>query len=161
MTFADMPAQDSLAPLAPRFSEIETGAELPPVELCYEQAVIDRYAVASLDMNPVHTNEEWAARAQVFGVPETVGHGMMTMSSMASVVSRAWGPVSANGGSIRFVNAKFTKPVKVGETVVATGYVKKKHYHGETGNWVEVKVEARDTAGDIIGVADVGYNLPD
>ncbi len=148
-------------PVAPRFGEIETGTELPAIELCYSQPVIDRYALASLDMNPVHTNEEWAARAQVFGMPETVGHGMMTMSSLASVVSRAWGPVSANGGSIRFVNATFTKPVRVGETVVAKGYVKKKHHHGEGRNWVEVKVEARDTSGDVIGVADVGYNLPD
>ncbi len=147
--------------IAPRFDEIETGAQLAPVELCYSQPVIDRYALASLDMNPVHTNEEWAARAQVFGMPETVGHGMMTMSSLASVVTRAWGPVSANGGSIRFVNATFTKPVKVGETVVSKGYVKKKHYHGEGENWVEVKVEARDAGGDVVGVADVGYNLPD
>ena len=148
-------------PVAPLFGEIDNGYELPPIELCYEQAVIDRYAVASLDMNPVHTNEEWAARAQVFGMPETVGHGMMTMSSLASVVSRAWGSVSNNGGSIRFVAATFTKPVKVGETVVSKGVVKKKHYHGDGKNWVEVKVEARDTAGDVIGVADVGYNLPD
>ncbi len=154
-------AQMRGAPLAPRFSEIRPDAELPPIELCYEQVVIDRYAVASLDMNPVHTNEDWAARAQVFGMPETVGHGMMTMSSLASVVTRAWGPVSANGGSIRFVDATFTKPVKVGETVVSRGVVKKKHYHGNGRNWVEVKVEARDTAGDVIGVADVGYNLPD
>jgi phosphate acetyltransferase len=148
-------------PIAPRFSEIDTGAELSPIELCYEQAVIDRYALASLDMNPVHTNQEWAARAQVFGMPETVGHGMMTMSSLASVVTRAWGPVSANGGSVRFVDATFTKPVKVQETVVSNGVVKKKHHHGDGKNWVEVRVEARDTTGDVIGVADVGYNLPD
>lgn len=161
MTTPTNPDQTSGAPIAPRFSEIDTGAELPPTELCYEQAVIDRYALASLDMNPVHTNEEWAGRAQVFGMPETVGHGMMTMSSLASVVTRAWGPVSANGGSVRFVDATFTKPVPVGETVVSKGVVKKKHYHGDGKNWVEVRVEARDTVGDVIGVADVGYNLPD
>ncbi len=161
MTASTTPAQMAGAPIAPRFNEIDTGAKLPSIELCYEQAIIDRYALGSLDMNPVHTNEEWAARAQVFGMPETVGHGMMTMSSLASVVTRAWGPVSANGGSVRFVDAKFTKPVKVEETVVATGVVKKKHYHGDGKNWVEVRVEARDTAGDVIGVADVGYNLPD
>ena len=149
------------APMAPRFSEIETGTELPSIEQSYEQAVIDRYALASLDMNPVHTNTEWAARAQVFGMPETVVHGMMTMSHLASVVSRAWGPVSSNGGSIRFVDAKFTKPVKVGETVVLKGFVKKKHYHGDGKNWVEVKVVAHDRACYVIGVADVGYNLPD
>lgn len=161
MTTPTVPARTAGAPVAPRFSDVDTGAELPPIELRYEQAVIDRYALASLDMNPVHTNEEWAARAQVFGIPETVGHGMMTMSSLASVVTRAWGPVSANGGSVRFVAATFTKPVPVGETVVSKGVVKKKHYHGDAKNWVEVKVEARDTAGDVIGVADVGYNLPD
>ncbi len=155
------PASPDSGPMCPRFGEIETGAELPPIELRYDQAVIDRYALGSLDMNPVHTNEEWAARAQVFGMPETVGHGMMTMSSLASVVSRAWGPVSANGGSIRFVDATFTKPVKVGETVISRGFVKRKHVHGTGKNWVEVKVEARDAAGDVIGVADVGYNLPD
>ena len=161
MTTPITSAQADGAPVAPSFSEIDTGTELPPLEFSYEQAVIDRYALGSLDMNPVHTNEKWAARAQEFGMPETVGHGMMTMSSLAAVGARAWGPVSANGGSIRFVDAKFTKPVPVGETVIAKGIVKKKHYHGGGKNWVEVKVEARDSAGDVIGVADVGYNLPE
>ena len=75
---------------SPNFSKIEAGFEFPPVIQKYSQPVIDRYALASLDMNPVHTNTEWAARAQVFGLPETVGHGMMTMSTLASVVTRAW-----------------------------------------------------------------------
>ena len=92
--------------------EIEVGTKLAPVVLQYSQDVIDRYALASLDMNPVHTNTDWSARAQVFGVPETVGHGMMSMSSMASVVTRAWGSVSQNGGRVRFADAKFTKPVR-------------------------------------------------
>lgn len=149
------------APFVPSFSEINFDYAFPPVTLKYDQATIDHYALASLDMNPVHTNEEWAARAQVFGMPATVGHGMMTMSSLASVVTRHWGPVSANGGQVRFVEAIFTKPVRVGETVVSTAYIKKKHYHGTGKNWVSIKVESRDAAGDIIGVAEVGYHLPD
>jgi acyl dehydratase len=71
-------------------------------------------------MNPVHSNTDWAARAKVFGMPETVGHGMMTMSSMASVVTRAWGA----GPAVRFVDAKFTKAVKVGETITSVGTLK-------------------------------------
>lgn len=148
-------------PMAPRFSEIECGDQLPAIEMSYAQPVIDFYAVASLDLNPVHTNEEWAAKAQVFGMPETVGHGMMTMSGLASAVTHHWGPVSGNGGNVRCVDAKFTKPVPVGEVVRSTATIKKKHYHGEGKNWVTVKVEARDSVGDIIGVAEVGYNLPD
>ena len=87
------------------FKNIETGFKFPPVVQSYDQPAIDHYALASLDMNPVHTNEEWAARAKVFGIPETVGHGMMTMSTLASVVTRAWGVVRKDGGSIRYVDA--------------------------------------------------------
>jgi acyl dehydratase len=143
------------------FTNIEAGLKFPPVVQSYAQPAIDHYALASLDMNPVHTNEEWAARAQVFGIPETVGHGMMTMSTLASVVTRAWGVVRKDGGSIRYVDAKFTKPVKAGETVTATGMVKRKHHHGAGKNWVQIAIEAKDSAGDLIGLAEVGYNLPD
>jgi phosphate acetyltransferase len=143
------------------FRNIEAGYQFQPVVQLYAQSAIDHYALASLDMNPVHTNEEWAARAKVFGVPETVGHGMMTMSTLASVVTREWGVIGKDGGSLRFVDAKFTKPVKVGETVTATGTVKRKHHHGPGKNWVLIAVEAKDSAGDLIGLAEVGYNLPD
>lgn len=146
---------------SPNFERIETGYEFRPVVESYVQSAIDRYALASLDMNPVHTNTEWAARARVFGLPETVGHGMMTMSTMASVVTREWGAVSDNGGSVRFVEARFTKPVKVGEIITAEGKVKRKHYHGSGRSWVLITIEARDSGGDLIGIADVGYNLPD
>jgi acyl dehydratase len=146
---------------APTFSEVKTGFEFPPVVQPYEQANIDRYALGSLDMNPVHTNTDWASRAQVFGLPETVGHGMMTMSTMSSVVTRAWGVVSSNGGRVRRVESKFTKPVKVGEHITATGKVKSKHHHGAGRNWVLVVIEARDTSGDLVGMSEVQYQLPD
>ncbi len=158
---ASAPKSDAAKLVAPTFSEIQTGEELPPVTLVYKQDVIDRYALGSLDMNPVHTNEDWSKRAQVFGMPVTVGHGMMTMSTMASVVTRAWGVVSSNGGHVRWVESKFTKPVPVGETIVNRGKVKQKHFVGPGKNWVTVSVEACDSKGDVIGVTEVGYHLPD
>src|SRR5258707_14243217 len=103
----------------PTFSQIESGYEFPAVNQSYVQPAIDYYALASLDMNPVHTNEEWASRARVFGIPETVGHGMMTMSTLASAVTRAWGVVNKQGGSIRVLVANVTKPVTFGETRTA------------------------------------------
>ena len=146
---------------APRFHEVQTGFEFPTISQPYPQSAIDRYALGSLDMNPVHTNTEWAARAQVFGLPETVGHGMMTMSTMASIVTRSWGVVSANGGSIRFVDSKFTKPVKVEEVLTVSAKVKSKHHFGANKNWVKIAVEARDSSGDLVGISEIGYNLPD
>ena len=145
----------------PRFSEVDSGYAFEPLVQNYLQETIDRYALASLDMNPVHTNLEWAARAQVFGIPQTVGHGMMTMSSLASVVTRQWGVISEEGGRLSFVEAKFTKPVKVGETVTASAKVKSKHHHGAGKNWVHISVSAQDSHGDVVAIADVGYVLPD
>src|SRR5258708_40025064 len=113
-----------------RWGEIEPAHSSPPVVQSYAQQAIDHYAMASLDMNPVHTNEEWAARAKVFGIPETVGHGMMTMSTLASVVIREWGVIGKDGGSIRVVDAKFTKPVKVGQAGTATRTVQRKPRQG-------------------------------
>jgi acyl dehydratase len=146
---------------SPRFSEVGPDYMFEPLVQDYRQETIDRYALASLDMNPVHTNIDWAARARVFGMPQTVGHGMMTMSSLASVVTRQWGAVSANGGAVRFVEAKFTKPVKVGESVTASAKVKSKHHHGPGKNWVRISVEARDSSGDVVALAEVGYGLSD
>src|SRR6267154_510032 len=145
---------------APRFSEVSNDYAFTPLTQDYLQETIDRYALASLDMNPVHTNTDWAARAQVFGLPETVGHGMMTMSTMTSVVTRSWGVISSNGGRVRRVESKFTKPVKVGELITATGKIKSKHYHGAGRNWVLVVVEARDRAGDVVGISEIQYHLP-
>jgi len=146
---------------SPTFGAVQTGFEFVPVVQSYAQAAIDKYALGSLDMNPVHTNTDWAARAQVFGLPETVGHGMMTMSTMASVVTRSWGVISSNGGRVRRVESKFTKPVKAGELITATGKIKSKHYHGAGRNWVLVVVEARDKAGDVVGMSEIRYQLPD
>ena len=41
------------------FKTIEAGFMFPPVVQSYAQPAIDHYALASLDMNPVHTNEEF------------------------------------------------------------------------------------------------------
>jgi len=145
----------------PKFASVQTGFEFEPVIQSYAQASIDRYALGSLDMNPVHTNTDWAARAQVFGLPETVGHGMMTMSTMSSVVTRAWGVVGRDGARVRRVESKFTKPVRVDELITARGKVKSKHHHGPGRNWVLVVVEARDTSGDLVGMSEIQYQLPD
>ena len=53
------------------FSSVNVGDELPEIAHVVSQQVIDRYAVASLDYNPVHTNIEWSERARVFGTPKT------------------------------------------------------------------------------------------
>ena len=54
-----------------------------------------------------------------------------------------------------------TEIVMAVETVTATGKLKRKHHHGPGKNWVQIAIEAKDSTGDLIGLAEVGYNLPD
>ena len=120
------------------------------------QEYIDRYAVASLDLNPIHIDPEWSARAQTFGRPLTVLHGMATMSLMASVVTRAWGPTTR----ITRMKSKFTKPVWVGQTLSCKGAVKELHYLNPGRNFVVVNVQATDAGGDLVGFCDFDVRLP-
>jgi len=141
-----------------RYAQVQIGDELPPVEQLVSQEVIDRYAVSSLDYNPVHTNVDWCTRAQVFGMPCTVGHGMFTQSLMASVVLRAWGAGSA---SFRTMEAKFTRPVPVNTVLRCTGKVKELHPIGPGRNFVLVELQALDPADNVMGVATATVHLPD
>jgi acyl dehydratase len=131
-----------------RYEALELGQQLPAVQHEVTQEVIDRAALAHLDFNPVHTNLEWSERAQPFGTPKTVAHGMFTMSLMASVIHRAW---HAQGAVIRRMDSKFTKPVPVGQTVRCEGSVTELHPAG-TG---------RDADGDVVGVGDFRVAVPD
>ncbi|MBN9580871.1 MAG: MaoC family dehydratase [Afipia sp.] len=146
----------------PRFSEIELGLELPPVVQTYTQRTIDDYALATLDMNPVHVNIAWCERTLVFGTPKTVGHGMLMMSNMASAVVRHWGAVTAAGAiSVRYVDAKFVKAIQVGDRVTATATVRAKHFHGEGKCWVDLAVKGVDSAGEVVCLGEVGINVLD
>ncbi len=141
-----------------RFSQVDVGDQLPAVEQVVSQDVIDGYAVASLDYNPVHTDVEWCTRAQVFGIPQTVAHGMYTMSLMASVVVRGLG---AAGARVRSIEAKFTRPVPVGSLLRCAGKVKELHPIGPGRNFILVELSAADGAGNVMAVGSAEVLLPD
>ena len=141
-----------------RYSEVNVGDELPQVEHVVSQNVIDEYAVSSLDYNPVHTNVDWCTRAQVSGMPCTVGHGMFTMSLMGSVVTRGWG---AGNARVRTIEAKFTKPVPVGTHLRCTGKVKELHPIAPGRNFAVVELTALDGSDNVMGVGSAEVLLPD
>lgn len=139
-----------------RFQDVNVGMQLEGFEQYISQDYIDRYAVASLDLNPVHIDPEWSARARVFGQPLTVLHGMATMSLMASVVTRAWGPTVA----ITRMRSKFTKPVWVNQKLTLRGVVNELHYLNPGRNYAVVHVEATDGQNDLVGLCDFDVRLP-
>jgi acyl dehydratase len=139
-----------------RFQDVNVGMQLEGFEQYISQDFINRYAVASLDLNPVHIDPDWAARAKVFGQPTTVAHGMATMALMASVVTRAWGPAVA----ITRMKSKFTKPVWVNQMLKLRGVVNDLHYLNPGRNYAVVHVEAIDAEKDLVGLCDFDVRLP-
>ncbi|MFM1659768.1 MaoC family dehydratase [Pseudomonas aeruginosa] len=140
----------------PYLDDLKTGDLLEPVKYEITQEMIDVYGVASLDLNPVHMSPAWCERAQVFGTPSPVQHGMMSMSYMASVVLRTFSPLA----EIVTVDSKFTKIGPVGAVITCKGQVRDIHVFGNGKDYAIVNVEATDQDGDVVGVSEVHVRLP-
>ena len=138
-----------------RFCDVTVGMQLDEFKQHISQEYIDRYAVGSLDLNPIHIDPEWSSRAQTFGRPLTVLHGMATMSLMTSVVTRTWGPTA----QITRMKSKFTKPVWVGQTLSLTGVVQDLHYIYPGRNYAVINVKATDSDGELVGFCDFDVRL--
>ena len=70
------------------------------------RALVQSYADASGDQNPIHQNEEFAVSV---GLPNVIAHGMLTMALVGKYLS------DLAGGPTRVLefSARFTKPVIV------------------------------------------------
>lgn len=95
-----------------KFEDLKLGMSAS-VSKTITDADIMLYAGISLDINPVHLNEEYAKNTIFKG---KVAHGMMT----AGLISAVLGTKLPGEGSIYLSqNIKFTAPVKVGDTITA------------------------------------------
>jgi acyl dehydratase len=74
-----------------------------------------RYAGASGDFNPLHHDAEYARAA---GLPDVMGHGMLSAGLLATAVTRWFGSDAVEAFSVRFQT-----PVWPGDRLTATGHV--------------------------------------
>ncbi len=75
------------------------------------QDVIDRYAAASGDHNPIHVDPEYA-RGTPFG--GTIAHGMLVLAYISEAMTAAFGRRWWEGGRLR---VRFKAPARSGDTV--------------------------------------------
>ncbi len=139
------------------FDQVNPGDSLPSLHRYVTQDIIDRNAVASLDYNPVHINAEWCRAARTlfpnYFTDSPVGHGMMTMSFMASAITDWAYP----GGKITLIDCKFIRPVYPGDTITCKGKVVKKYVESDEHRieceiWVENSKGERTTPGTAVVV---------
>ena len=82
------------------------GDVLPPLQVRVTRADLVRYAGASGDFNPIHWSERFAVGV---GLPNVIGHGMLTMALAARVLTNWVGDPTAIVGYA----TRFTRPVVV------------------------------------------------
>jgi 3-hydroxybutyryl-CoA dehydratase len=139
------------------FKSVNCGDVLPEIKQHITQEDTWRYAAASLDYNPVHTNPEWCKTAQVFGLPTTVVHGNQTMSLMTTVITNWAFPV---GGRLKRMEVKLFKPVPVDSTCSYGAVVTEKHPIGKGENFVTLELWARNQDGEKVAAGTSQVILP-
>lgn len=76
------------------------GQELPELRVTPDAGLTKRYAEASGDHNPIHTDEEFARKV---GLPGCILHGLWTMAQVARAHTEAVGdPLALRRLSVQF-----------------------------------------------------------
>ena len=100
--------------------DVKQGDAIPELKVTPDAGLTKRYAEASGDPNPIHTDPEFAKSA---GLPGCILHGLWTMAQVARANSEAGGdPMSLKRLSVQFRGMGFPEQeVTVTGTVVEAG----------------------------------------
>jgi 3-hydroxybutyryl-CoA dehydratase len=131
------------------FEKIGLGYKLPAYVKKVTQDKINENAVGSLDFNPIHIDPEWAQKINLLGKGTTIAHGMMTMSFLASQISR-W--CYGSGWQIKKMESKFLKPVRPGDEISCYAEVTAIHPIGQRKDFMEIESRAENQAKEVVAV---------
>jgi acyl dehydratase len=122
------------------YEQVSVGDDLPAiVKPPLTRATLALFAGASADHNPVHIDSDAAREA---GLPDVIGHGMLTMAYLAQVLT-GWVPPSA----IRSYTVRFLAPTRIGNALTCTGTVVAREI-GVSGS-VRIALQAVDQFGEV------------
>jgi 3-hydroxybutyryl-CoA dehydratase len=89
------------------------GPEVAPVTRLLTQPMLNAYADASGDHNPIHIDEAFAKTTPMGG---TIAHGMLVLSFISEMMTAAFGERWLASGSL---DVRFRAPARPGDTVTA------------------------------------------
>ncbi|MEI7555649.1 MaoC/PaaZ C-terminal domain-containing protein [Candidatus Chlorohelix sp.] len=123
------------------FEDVQLGEQLPPLTkapVTHVQLV--RYAGASGDFNPLHTDPEVG---KAVGTGGTIAHGMLIMGFVGQMISDYLGDTS---NLYRF-RVRFQNMTRPGDVITCSGHVVRKYEEAGKG-YIEAQVQAVDSTGD-------------
>jgi 3-hydroxybutyryl-CoA dehydratase len=87
--------------------------EVAPVTRTLTQPMLNAYAEASGDFNPIHIDEAFAKTTPMGG---TIAHGMLVMSFISEMMTAAFRTAWLSTGTLE---VRFRAPARPGDTVTA------------------------------------------
>ena len=129
------------APAKLYFEDVQVGDELPKLvkgPVTHLQLV--RYAGASGDFNPLHTDPKIG---EALGIGGIIAHGMLIMGFVGQLLSDYVGPTA-----LRKFNARFKGMTRIGDEITCTGTISEK-YEADGEARIAGKVQAADQNGDV------------
>ena len=122
--------------------------QVAPLTRRLDQAMLNAYADASGDHNPIHIDEAFA-RTKGFRAP--LAQAMMSTAYVSELMTRFVGAGFVKGGTMSMT---FIKPVLAGDRLTVRGVVKERRpEHGRTRVVVEVWCENQDGDKTAVGTA--------
>jgi acyl dehydratase len=123
------------------FEDVQVGDALPPLvkePITHLQLV--RYAGASGDFNPLHTDP---SVGEAMGVGGIIAHGMLIMGFVGQMLSEYLGPQALKKFGVRFKGM-----TRLNDVITCTGVITKKYEENGEG-CIAGDVQAVDQNGDV------------
>jgi 3-hydroxybutyryl-CoA dehydratase len=122
-----------------------------PLVKLLSQDQINAYADASLDHNPIHIDEAFAATTPLGG---TIAHGMLVLAFISEMMTAAFGRSWLETGSL---DVRFRAPARPGDTITARADAGTADADG-----LRYGVECVNQAGEVVisGTANVSVGRP-
>ncbi len=111
----------------------QIGKELKCIDRVISQSVINAYASAVNDFNPIHVDEDYANKS-IFG--STTAHGFLLVGYLATMIKENFG---TNWFSQSTLEVRFRRPAKPGDTLTLGGIVE-----GQTKEGIQCQIWVRN-----------------
>lgn len=129
------------APARLYFEDVQVGDEIPKlVKSPVTHLQLVRYAGASGDFNPLHTDPKIG---ELIGVGGIIAHGMLVMGFVGQLLSDYVGP-----GTLRKFNVRFKGMTHLDDVITCTGTITET-YVADGEARIAGKVQAADQNGDV------------
>ena len=123
------------------YDDVQVGNELPKlVKPPVTHLQLVRYAGASGDFNPLHTDP---TVGETIGTGGIIAHGMLIMGFVGQLLSDYAGP-----STLRKFGVRFKGMTRIGDVITCTGTVTEK-YEADGEARIAGKVQAVDQNGDV------------